>query len=258
MTEDKVLFDPSTERLDEINESLKIIQRKRGLTFGTDAYLLGAFMKSSPKGVAADFGCGTGVISLLCAARRKFSHIYAFELQREFAELTQRNIELNNLDTCMSVTNIDVRDITQKHTNGQIDAVFTNPPYMKCGSGLENPDDEKNIARRELNGTIYDFCVSAGRVLKSGGAFYAVHRPERLVDLICAMRQASIEPKIIVNIYPTSSSKPSLVLVEGKKDASSSVILTRPLIIYKDGTREYTEDMERIYSEFSMSHITER
>ena len=30
------------------------------------------------------------------------------------------------------------------------------------------------------------------------------------------------------------------------------------LIVYKDGTREYTDDMDRIYNEFSMKHITER
>lgn len=258
MVDEKVPFDVETERLDEINENLRIIQRRRGLTFGTDAYLLGAFMKPCPRGIAADFGCGTGVISLLAAQRNKFSFVHAFELQSEFADLTERNIELNNLSSKVDVTNIDVREISQRHTGGQIDAVFTNPPYMKCGSGLENPDDEKNIARRELNGTIYDFCCAAGRVLKSGGAFYAVHRPERLVDLICAMKEASIEPKIIMQIFSDTKSKPSLVLVEGKKDASSSVILTRPLFIYKDGTREYTDDMNRIYSEFSMTHITER
>ena len=258
MSVDNVLYDPKTERLDDINENLRLIQRCRGLTFGTDAYLLGAFMKSCPRGVAADFGCGTGVISLLAAQRGKFSFVHAFELQPEFASLTQRNIVLNSLEAKVDVTNIDVREISQKHTRGQIDAVFTNPPYMKSGSGLENPDDEKNIARRELNGTIYDFCAAAGRILKSGGAFYAVHRPERLIDLICAMKEASIEPKMIVQICPDTKSKPSLVLVEGKKDASSSVTLTRPLFIYKDGTREYTDDMNKIYSEFTMSHITER
>ena len=52
------------ERLDEINENLSLIQKKDGLTFGTDAFLLAAFMKSRVK-TAADFGSGTGVASLL-------------------------------------------------------------------------------------------------------------------------------------------------------------------------------------------------
>ena len=58
------IFDAEYERLDEINEDLKLIQRKGGLTFGTDAYLLSAFVKKNTSGSCADFGCGTGVISL--------------------------------------------------------------------------------------------------------------------------------------------------------------------------------------------------
>lgn len=254
----KALFNTDTERLDDINERLRLIQRKRGLTFGTDAYLLAAFTKRINGGVAADLGCGTGVISLLCSARDRFSKIYACELQNAYAELTQRNVALNGLDDRITVLNIDVRSLTQKETDGQIDAVFTNPPYMKAASGRENPDDEKNIARRELNGTIYEFCSAAGRLLKSGGTFYAVHRPERLCDLICAMRVAKIEPKTLVYVCPDEDSEPSLVLIEGRKDGSPSIRLTRPLYIYKKGTRKYTDDMNRVYDEFTLDHIVGR
>ena len=63
------------ERLDEINESLKIIQKKQGLTFGSDTYLLSAFVSAMPSGRAADLGSGTGIASLLCAAKGKFKKI---------------------------------------------------------------------------------------------------------------------------------------------------------------------------------------
>ena len=33
------------ERIDEVNEQLRLIQKKNGLTFGTDAYLLAAFIR---------------------------------------------------------------------------------------------------------------------------------------------------------------------------------------------------------------------
>ena len=258
MNNETIIFDPEYERLDEINENLKIIQRKKGLTFGTDAYLLSVFAKESRFGSAADFGCGTGVISLLTAQRNKFAKVYAFEVQAEFADLAERNAVLNGLDGKVTVINKDVRDIYQSDTNGEIDVVMMNPPYMKNNSGKTNDYEEKNIARREVMGTIYDFCAAAGRILKSGGALYVVHRPERLIDLTDAMRKAGIEPKKVVFIHPDSSSEPSLILVEGKKGASSSLIVTRPLVIYKDATREYTDDMNRIYEEYSMKHITER
>lgn len=252
------IFDPESERLDEINENLRIIQKKNGLTFGTDAYLLSAFARPNIHGRMADLGCGTGVISLLCAGRGKYSHVFAVEVQSEFAELTKRNAQLNSLEDKLTVLNKNVTDLTQADTCGEIEAVLMNPPYMKNDSGKTNDHEEKNIARREVLGTIYDFCAAAGRILKSGGGMYAVHRPERLIDLTDAMRRAGIEPKKIVFIHPDRTKEASLVLVEGKKGASSSVMITRPLIIYKDGTREYTEDMQSIYDNFSMTHITER
>lgn len=255
---DEIIFDPESERLDDINEDLKIIQRKNGLTFGTDAYILSAFAKSIPRGKAADFGCGTGVISLLTVQRGKYSHVFAFEVQDEFARLAERNASLNGLEEKLTVINRDVREITQADTDGEVDVVMMNPPYMKNDCGKTNAHEEKNIARREVLGDIYDFCSAAGRILKSGGGLFVVHRPERLVDLTDAMRRASIEPKKIVFVHPDTSKEPSLVLVEGKKGASSSLTVTRPLFVYKDGTREYSEDMQRIYDEFSMKHITER
>lgn len=255
-TEQNGIYDSELERLDEINESLRLIQKRRGLTFGTDAYLLGAFTRPCARGRALDMGCGTGVISLLCASRERFSSIIALELQSEYARLAERNVTLNGLEDKISVLCRDVRELTQADTGGQLDAVFTNPPYMKANSGRENEHNEKNIARRELNGTVEDFCRAAGRVLKSGGAFYAVHRPERLGDLICAMREARLEPKQLVYVCPDSVSRPSLILVEGRKDGSPSMSLTRPLLIYKDGTREYTDDMNAVYDSFSLEHIT--
>jgi len=255
---DTTFFDRETERLDEINEKLRLIQKKNGLTFGTDAYLLAAFTKAMPRGTAVDLGCGTGVIPLLCAARDRFKKFFAVELQETFAELTNRNVKLNGLTERITVINSDVRRVTQKETCGQVDAVFTNPPYMKAQSGRENPSDEKNIARRELNGTIYDFCECAGRLLRSGGAFYAVHRPERLTDLICAMRDAKIEPKTLLYVCPDTRSQPSLILIEGRKDGFSSMALSRPLYIYKDGTREYTDDMNAVYDNFTLNHILGR
>ncbi len=253
-----VIYDAETERVDVINEDLTLIQRKRGLTFGTDAYLLAAFAKAAKYGTAADLGSGTGVIALLCATKNKYKKVYAVEVQREFAALIGRNVALNSLDDKVTVINRDVREISQRDTLCEVDCVLMNPPYMKNNSGLANEHDEKNIARREVLGTIYDFCKAASTILKSGGGLFAVHRPERLIDLTDAMRKSGIEPKKIVFIYPDENSEPSLVLVEGKKGAASSLIVTRPLIIYRENTREYTDDMQKIYDSFSMSHITER
>ena len=70
------------ERINEINENLKLIEKKDGLTFGTDAYLLSAFLPKRQNQTYAELGCGTGVISLLASSRKKCRHVYAFEVQK--------------------------------------------------------------------------------------------------------------------------------------------------------------------------------
>ena len=242
------------ERLDYINEDLSLIQLKRGLTFGTDAYLLSAFVRDC-SGRGADLGSGTGVASLLCLTKNKAERMFAVEIQPYFASLIERNARLNHLEGRLTVLSGDARGFTANDTQGELDFIISNPPYMKADSGFSTKSEEMNIARRELNGTIVDFCNTASKMLKYGGMFYVVYRPDRLIDLICALRGANLEAKKLVTVYPDTKSSPCLVLCMAKKGASSDVAQSKPLIIYKDGTREYTDDMQKIYDTCSLEHL---
>ena len=83
------------ERLDTVNEKIRLIQKKQGLTFGTDAFLLAAFVKSAPKTHAVDLGSGTGILPLLLLAKGKIKSATAVEVQPAFADLIARNAKLN-------------------------------------------------------------------------------------------------------------------------------------------------------------------
>ena len=41
------------ERINEINDNLKLIEKKNGLTFGTDAYLLSAFLPKKQNNIGS-------------------------------------------------------------------------------------------------------------------------------------------------------------------------------------------------------------
>ena len=234
------------ERLDEINDSLKLIQKKNGLTFGTDAFLLYAYMKRKPMAIAADLGAGTGIISLLALNRNKFKTVHAIEVQASFAELIKRNASLNALDRTLIVHSTDVRSLKADTLGGEVDFVFSNPPYMTTTSGLHNEHNEKFIARHEVMGTISDFCVAANRILKYGGSFYLVYRTDRLCDLLMALRANTLEPKRMTMVYNSPNHAPSLVLVEAKKGAAPGLFTTKPLIL-TDGNGNETRELTEIY-----------
>ena len=109
-------------------------------------------------------------------------------------------------------------------------------------------------------GGIYDFCRAADRCLKFGGKFFCVWRPDRLSDLMDAMRKNHLEPKRMTFVHADTSSVPSTVLVEAKKGAAPSLILTPPLILHDipqptDGNRALSKDAETIYTHCSFSNF---
>ena len=245
---DYKLFDG--EKITEVNENIKLIQRENGLTFGTDAFLLASFIKEQRNGIAVELGGGTGIISLLCASRNKFNTIHCIEIQEDFANIIERNAKLNGLDEKVISIHKDIREIKSANIGVEVEAVFSNPPYMKVDSGKRNEHDEKFIARHEVCGDIGDFCAAAKRLLKHGGYFYCVWRPDRLTDLICSMRENALEPKEMCFVHANTKSAPSVVLVKAKKGAAAGVSVIEPLFLNLDNdAKTLTERAKKIYED---------
>ena len=220
------------EKTIQINEELSLVQSENGLTFGTDAFLLAAFAEGGGKKICADLGSGTGVIPLLCVQKNKFSRVFAVEIQEKFVSLIERNAKQNAFTERVIPICADVRSLRPSDIGFEVDAVTANPPYMKLDSGKRNEYDEKFIARHEVCGDINDFCACAYRLLRHGGKFYSVWRPDRLCDLIFSLRSNRLEPKKITFVHATADSKPSMVLIQSTKGASSGDAITRPLILH--------------------------
>ena len=241
------------ERLDAVNENINLISKKNGLIFGTDAYLLAAYVRPRPSARAAELGAGTGIISMLLASRARLGHITAIEIQHEFAELTKRNVLLNGLSDKISVIEDDVRNAKP---TCDYDVVFTNPPYMRIDSGKRNESDEKYIARHEVCGSIDDFCLSASKLLKHGGRFYCVYRPDRLSDLFTAMAKNHLEPKEMTFVHADTDSEPSMVLVSATKYGAPSMRVPPPLFLHETKAdnakaRELSPRAQKIYDTMS-------
>ena len=157
--------------------------------------------------------------------------------------MAKRSISLNNLEDRIEILNINVKELNK---DMQFDAVVTNPPYKKEGTGVTNENKVKLISRHEIEGNLEDFIKAASIALKDKGTMYMVNRPERLADIFEYCRKYKLEPKELQMVYSKVKSKPSLILVKATKYANKYLKVREPLYIYKDNG-EYTEEVLRIY-----------
>ncbi|MHC1695317.1 MAG: tRNA1(Val) (adenine(37)-N6)-methyltransferase [Eubacteriales bacterium] len=219
------------ERLDTVNDGLSLIQKRDGFLFGTDSVALADFVRQSYKNTA-DLGTGSGIISLLLLQRERAERVYGVEIQPTIADMARRNAEMNGYSDRLIIIQGDIKapDTLVPPQGGtligSLDAVFSNPPYMRSGAGLSSPDGERDISRREVCCDINDVCSCASRLLKWGGDFYIVHRPDRLCSLMCALRDNGLEPKQLELIVPRPDAPPCLVLVRAKKGAGEELKVT--------------------------------
>ena len=112
-----------------------------------------------------------------------------------------------------------------------MDYALSNPPYFPAGSGASAAGEARQAAREEVGCTLANVCAAAARVLRWGGRFALVHRPERLSDLFCTLRAHGLEPKRLRFVASSAENAPSLVLVEARRGGKAGLSVEPMLFI---------------------------
>lgn len=213
---------------------------------GTDCVLLSDFVNTASARRGIDLGCASGAIMLLLLARSPRLHMTGLEIVEDAAALARANMEANALATQSEVICGDIRRVKELFSAGAFDLVAANPPYFRAGSGATPENTARAGARGELDCTLDDICAAAQWLLRTGGSFSLVHRPERLSEVFNCMTAHGIEPKRLRCVHARAGSAPSLVLIEGKRGGKPGLSFMPPLILANDDGSESTE-YKRIY-----------
>ena len=235
------------ERIDDLQRNnYKIIQDPERFCFGMDAVLLSGFARAKEGDRVIDLGTGTGIIPILMEAKTRASDLIGLEIQPESADMAQRSVELNHLESKIRIVTGDIKEASSLFGAATFDVVTSNPPYMTEHHGITNEKSPRAIARHELLCTLEDVISQAAKLLRPGGSFYMVHRPFRLVDIMVLMREYHLEPKRIKLVYPYIDKEPNMVLIEGLRGGRPRLTVERPLIVYQS-PGVYTDEIYDIY-----------
>lgn len=237
------------EQIDDLQcHGLRIIQNPSQFCFGIDAVLLTAYAAAQIKKNARvlDLCSGNGIIPILLSDKSPASEIIGLELQPSVAEMAARSVKLNALEDKIRMICGDLNEALSFFKRSSFNNITCNPPYKEAGGGLKNTNTSKMLARHEITCTLDDILRISAALLVPGGKLCMVHRPERLIDLVCTMRQYRLEPKRLRFVHPAAGKTANLLLIEAVRNGRPKLFLDPPLYIYEEnGT--YTEEVNRIY-----------
>lgn len=235
------------ERVDDLERcGYKIIQNPEKFCFGIDAVLLSGFANVKKDEKALDLCSGNGIIPILLAGKYEGAKFDGIEIQEDSVDLANRSIVANGIDDKVRVIAGDIKNVTDYMDAGSYNVVTCNPPYMIDCHGIKNPDSPKAIARHEILCDFDDVAHAAAQMLKTGGRFYLIHRPFRLVELFDTLTKYKLEPKRMRFVHPFSDHEPNMVMIEACLGGKRRITIEKPLVVYEE-VGKYTQEIYEIY-----------
>lgn len=117
-------------------------QDHAALKVGTDSMVLGAMCFWENPVRLLDIGCGTGVLSLMCAQRFPFIAIDALEIDPAAVIDARENAQSNPFQSKITIFHQSLQSF---HPEYKYDAIICNPPFFEAS--LKNNSLQKTWAR---------------------------------------------------------------------------------------------------------------
>lgn len=232
-------------KFEKLSEKISVcVSHEHG--FGTDAFLLADFCQHKQNDIACDLGTGCGIIPLIMHRNAPPKLTYAVDIQKQAIEQLDISLKKNNIETIKPIC-ADLKELWDDAPLGLLSLVICNPPYKASNAGIESSIDAHKIARHEILCNIDDVCRAAAKLLKFGGRLCLCNRPERLSDVIFAMKNNGIEPKRLRFVSKNETTAPWLFLIEGKKGSKPFMQVMPQMYVWNE--KGYTSEMEAIYGQ---------
>lgn len=213
--------------------------------FTTDALLLARFSQPRPGEACADVGAGTGVISMLWAARGNPASVLALELQEDLAELARRGAAKNGFEQVVTVVRGDLRDYRSLLPHQGLDRIACNPPYFPPGTG-KTGEGPRKTARHEEGMGLGTLTAAAAFSLRDGGRLCLCQRTTRMAEILSEVRNAGLEPKRLRLVQSTPNKPPYLFLLECRKAGGVGLTL-EPVLLLNDENGRPTAELTEMY-----------
>lgn len=211
---------------------------------GTDAVMLGAWVKVKPTDVALDIGTGCGILSLMLA-QKGVAKVDAVDLDEASAREASANFEASRWRDRLFAYHADIRRFG---FGRNYDLILSNPPFFvnsfKCNA------DRKNQTRHTDTSLSFDELVSSvKRLLKPDGRF-ALVLPEHESSAFLSIAESNglyvFEKQ---DLIPVEGREVNRVNLELRYDRPEEVLVTTLVMHHQNGvlTDAYQQFLNEYY-----------
>lgn len=230
------------ETADAFYEGRVVVRQKRaGYRFALDAPLLADFVRTKPGEDVLELGTGSGIIALLLGGR-EFAHLTALEIQPSLAALARRNVCLNGLQDRITILRADLR---RYRPGRRFNVVFSNPPYIRKGTGFLSSSPEKSVAKHEIKCDILGVMRATAQFLNPGGRAYFVYPALRAGDFAAATETGGLFIRRRRFVHPRSGEPAALFLAECRHERGPC--RTAAPLVLRDADGRDTPEARRIF-----------
>ena len=221
-------------------KEFSISQKGASLKVGTDAMLLGSFIKEQKAKRVLDIGTGTGVIALMFAQRHPHSKIEAIELDEINAELAELNFKQSPFNKQIQLLRGDFFDF---QFTSKFDLIFSNPPFFI--DSLDSEDSRKSNSRHFSKDHLKNFISIVVDLLREEGVFYLIIPFENAEIWYHTIQyHLFIHDEIIVFGKPEKAKRIILKCSRNKKDKAKSSFIIR------NSEGNYTNEYVKLTKDF--------
>jgi len=213
---------------------------------GTDAVLLACLVNMENTKSILDIGCGSGIISLICAQKSN-AQITGIDIDLESVKQAKYNFSQTPWSKNLSVECVSVQEYAINNKK-RFDLIITNPPFFSKSMKSANP--QRNIARHNDTLSSIDLLNSSNKILTPAGKL-AIILPfiqgDQFIDLAL---QNSLYLERKISIFPKASKKANrLVLVF----ALVSLPCKEESIIIREESNKYTKQYQYLTKDFYLA-----
>jgi len=211
---------------------VRFTQPRDGYRAAIDPVLLAASVPVQPGQRVLDLGCGAGAVFLCLLAREPTLSIVGVDKDAELVSLAEANAAANERAEQVEIAHADLAMMPVTWNAETMDHVVMNPPYLEADRADASPQAGRAAAGIEDGPGLAAWVARAHRCLKPRARMTAIHRADRLGDLLSAL-EGRFGEAVVFPLWPKAGVAAKRVIVTARRDVRAPLTLAPGLVLHE-------------------------